>query len=104
VANIEAAFGAADLLLCATLRVPAPPVGAAQVDIGGRSYALHTAITQLTMPFNLAGLPAISIPWARSRDGVPISLQLVGRRGHDWRTLAVAERLQRAAPWSSEGR
>ena len=76
VEHIEAAFGAGDFFLCATLRAPAPPVGAARVEMGGRSYALHTAVTQLTMPFNLAGLPAISVPWCRSRDGVPISLQV----------------------------
>jgi Asp-tRNA(Asn)/Glu-tRNA(Gln) amidotransferase A subunit family amidase len=99
VERIEAAFGANDFLLCATLRAPAPPVGAARVDMGGRSYALHTAVTQLTMPFNLAGLPAVSLPWCRGRDGVPISLQLAGRRGRDWQTLAVAQRLQRASPW-----
>jgi aspartyl-tRNA(Asn)/glutamyl-tRNA(Gln) amidotransferase subunit A len=94
----EQAFGEADFLLCATLRTPAPPVGASQVDIGGRSYPLHTAVTQLTMPFNLSGLPAATVPWTRSRDGVPISLQVIGRRGEDWATLAAAERLQARAP------
>ena len=99
VAAIDAALGRAELFLCATLRTPAPPVGAARVDIGGHSFALHTAVTQLTMPFNLAGLPAISIPWARTRDGVPIGLQLAGRRGADWQVLAAAQRLQQASPW-----
>jgi aspartyl-tRNA(Asn)/glutamyl-tRNA(Gln) amidotransferase subunit A len=103
VAGLEAAFGDAALLLCATLRAPAPPVGAARVDIGGRSFALHTAVTQLTMPFNLAGLPAISVPWTRSRDGVPVCLQLAGRRGRDWQVLAAAQRLQRLSPWRAGG-
>jgi aspartyl-tRNA(Asn)/glutamyl-tRNA(Gln) amidotransferase subunit A len=98
VARLEAAFGDADFLLCATLRCPAPAVGAARVDISGRSYALHTAVTQLTMPFNLAGLPAVSVPWGRSRDGVPIGLQVIARRGRDWQALAVAQRLQALSP------
>lgn len=98
VRETEQAFGDADFLLCATLRTPAPAVGAAQVDIGGRPYPLHTAVTQLTMPFNLSGLPAATVPWTRSRDGVPISLQVVGRRGEDWATLAAAQRLQALAP------
>jgi aspartyl-tRNA(Asn)/glutamyl-tRNA(Gln) amidotransferase subunit A len=96
VAALEAAFAGADFLLCATLRAPAPPVGAARVEIEGRSYALHTAITQLTMPFNLAGLPAVSVPWGVSREGVPIALQVITRRGRDWQALAVAQRLQAA--------
>jgi len=68
------------------------------VAIGEREYALHTAVTNLTMPFNLSGLPAISVPWGRSRDGVPIGLQVIGRRGCDWQVLGFAERLERAAP------
>ncbi|MDQ6681020.1 MAG: amidase, partial [Pseudomonadota bacterium] len=83
VARIDALFAGADVLLCPTLRTPAPPVGASQVDIGGTSYPLHTAVTSLTLPFNLAGLPAISIPWTRSKDGVPVCLQVVGARGAD---------------------
>ncbi len=95
---IDAAFDGADILLCPTLRAPAPRIGAARVAIGGRDYALHTAVTQLTMPFNLAGLPAVSLPWGRSKDGVPLALQVVGARGQDWMTLAAAERLQALAP------
>lgn len=98
VAGIDAAFDGGDFLLCATLRCPAPPVGAARVDIGGRDYALHTAVTQLTMPFNLSGLPAVSVPWSLSREGVPIGLQVVARRGHDWQALAIAQRLQALSP------
>ena len=102
VASLEEAFGAADLLLCATLRAPAPPVGASNVDIGGRSFALHTAVTQLTMPFNLSGLPAISVPWTRTRDGVPVCLQVAGRRGGDWQVIAAGQRLQHLSPWHRE--
>jgi aspartyl-tRNA(Asn)/glutamyl-tRNA(Gln) amidotransferase subunit A len=103
VRTLEAAFDDADLLLCPTLRIPAPRVGEGRVEIDGRAYPLHTAITQLTMPFNLSGLPAISLPWSRSRDGVPISLQLVAPRGFDWRVLGAAQRLQALAPWRMEG-
>jgi len=97
--RIDAAFDAADVLLCATMRAPAPPVGASRVQIGGEPFALHTAVTHLTLPFNLAGLPAVTIPWTRSSEGVPIAIQVIARRGEDWQALAVAERLERLAPW-----
>ena len=100
---IEAAFTDASVLLCATLRTPAPPVGATNVTIGERVYPLHTAVTQLTFPFNLAGLPAVSVPWTKSRDGVPIAVQVIAPRGQDWRALAFAERLQARAPWRAGG-
>src|SRR5471030_1686189 len=104
VERIEAAFGEADVLVCPTMRVPAPPVGALRIAIGRVPFALHTAVTNLTLPFNLSGLPAISIPWTMSRDGVPISMQLVGRRGHDWRVLSIAQRLEAASPWLTQRR
>jgi Asp-tRNA(Asn)/Glu-tRNA(Gln) amidotransferase A subunit family amidase len=98
-ARVDALFSEASVLLCPTLRTPAPPIGGARVDIGGRDYPLHTGVTNLTLPFNLCGLPAVSVPWSRSRDGVPVSIQVVAPRGEDWRALAVAQRLERAAPW-----
>jgi aspartyl-tRNA(Asn)/glutamyl-tRNA(Gln) amidotransferase subunit A len=97
--RIDAAFEQADVLVCASMRTPAPPIGANKVAIGDEPFVLHTAVTQLTLPWNLSGLPAVSIPWTRSKDGVPICVQVVARRGDDWQALAVAERLERAAPW-----
>lgn len=97
--SVDAAFQHADLLICATMRAPAPAVGAIQVTIEGRSYPLQTAVTQLTLPFNLTGLPAISVPWNATADGVPIGLQIIGPRGADWQVLAAAERLERLSPW-----
>jgi aspartyl-tRNA(Asn)/glutamyl-tRNA(Gln) amidotransferase subunit A len=96
---MDAALGDADILLCATMRAPAPAVGAGMVTIDNITYPLHGAVTQLTLPFNLTGLPALSLPWTRTPDGVPVSIQVVGRRGADWRVLAVAQRLQALAPW-----
>jgi Asp-tRNA(Asn)/Glu-tRNA(Gln) amidotransferase A subunit family amidase len=98
VERIDSLLRDADFLICATMRAPAQRVGASRVEIGGKDYALHTAVTQLTMPFNLSGLPAITIPWSRNADGVPIGLQLVGRRGADWQVLGAAERLESFAP------
>lgn len=98
--QMAVAFSHADFLICPTMRTPAPLVGAGRVEIEGRSYALHTAVTQLTMPFNLTGHPAISIPWSQTQDGVPLALQIIGRHGADWQVLAVAERLEHLSPWS----
>ncbi len=94
-------FCETDLLICPTLRTPPPLVGAGQVEIDGRPYPLHTAVTQLTMPFNLTGLPAISVPWRPSPEGLrglPIGLQIIGRRGADWQVLAAARRLEAIRP------
>jgi Asp-tRNA(Asn)/Glu-tRNA(Gln) amidotransferase A subunit family amidase len=95
--RMEAALRDADVFILPTMRAPAPPVGAARASIGGKDFALHTAVTNLTGPFNLTGLPAISVPWAKSKDGVPICLQIVGARGRDWDVLAIARHLEAAS-------
>ncbi|HZZ94946.1 MAG TPA: amidase [Usitatibacter sp.] len=103
-AALDAAFERHDVLLCATLRVPAPRIGTSRVDVAGRSIALHTAITGLTLPFNLPGVPALALPWSSTASGVPLSVQLVARRGGDWDLLGVARRLEAASAWQEAHR
>ncbi|HKB38357.1 MAG TPA: amidase family protein, partial [Gemmataceae bacterium] len=54
-----------------------------------------------TWPFNLTGQPAVSIPCGWTTDGLPLGLQLVGRRGADGLILRVAAAIDAQAPWSN---
>ncbi|MBE0591298.1 MAG: hypothetical protein IH616_02720, partial [Gemmatimonadales bacterium] len=60
----------------------------------GGDIPMHTAATAFTMPFNLTGMPALSLPCGQGRDGLPMGIQLVGARGQDWRVLEVGARLE----------
>lgn len=51
--------------------------------------------TRLTAPFNLTGHPAISVPCGLTRSGLPVGLQIVGRRGNDWGVIHAAGALMR---------
>src|SRR5262249_39471809 len=53
-----------------------------------------------TWPFNLTGEPAVSIPCGWTKEGLPLGLQLVGRRGADGLVLRVAAAIEAQAPWS----
>lgn len=96
--ELLALFDRADLLLCPVMRAPAPRVGAASVEIEGHDYPLHTAVSNLTLPFSFSGLPAIALPWGRAPDGAALAVQLVAAPGQDWQLLRLARRLERLAP------
>ena len=75
-----------DLLLTPTLQCVAPPTG-----IG--DLALRERLIANTMPFNALGWPALALPCGPAEDGLPASVQLVGRPGTDSLVLAAGERL-----------
>jgi aspartyl-tRNA(Asn)/glutamyl-tRNA(Gln) amidotransferase subunit A len=75
-----------DLLLTPTLECVAPPTG-----IG--DLALRERLIANTIPFNALGWPALALPCGPAEDGLPASVQLVGRRGADSLVLAAGERL-----------
>jgi aspartyl-tRNA(Asn)/glutamyl-tRNA(Gln) amidotransferase subunit A len=88
-------FADYDLLLCPTAPCVAwPLIELGPKRIGGvevppRGHAVFTPL------FNHALVPAISIPCGRGRDGLPVGLQIVSRRGHDRAVLAAAAEAER---------
>jgi amidase len=63
------------------------------VDIAGR-------FTPYTPVFNLTGQPAISLPAGIGSDGLPLSVQLVGRPGAEDLLYSLAAQIETAAPWA----
>lgn len=53
-----------------------------------------------TAPWNLLGLPAVVVPCGFSRQGLPVSIQIVGRAFDDATVLRIARAYERAAGWS----
>ena len=53
-----------------------------------------------TFPFNLTGQPAASVPAGVTDDGLPVGLQIVGRRNADRTVLAASAAFEAACPWS----
>jgi Asp-tRNA(Asn)/Glu-tRNA(Gln) amidotransferase A subunit family amidase len=65
--------------------------------LGEATLASDPGSGAMCMPWSLAGLPTVSLPLLRGAHGLPIGVQLVGRRGQDAHLLSIAARL------SSEG-
>ncbi|MDW8060106.1 MAG: amidase [Thermomicrobium sp.] len=55
--------------------------------------------TPFTYPFNLTGQPAISVPCGFTSEGLPVGLQIVGRRLDDLGVLRLAAAFERLRPW-----
>ena len=88
--EVDAALDGCDALVLPTLPIPAPPIGAATVDVAGAAQPVRAMMLRLTQLFNLTGHPAISIPIGDTAAGLPCGLQLVGRRDDTEALLAAA--------------
>ena len=80
-------FDDVDLLLTPTLPFVAPPAGQDERE-------LRSKLTLLTWPFNVLGAPALALPCGPAEDGLPASVQLVGRPGADALVLAAGALLE----------
>ncbi len=80
-------FDQVDLLVTPTLPFVAPPAGQDERELRGR-------LTLFTWPFNVLGAPAIALPCGPAEDGLPASVQIVGRPGADALVLAAAALLK----------
>ncbi len=89
-ADVDRALDACDALLVPTLPIPAPVLGAATVDVNGTLEPVRAAMLRLTQLFNITGHPSVALPAPQAVDAMPRSVQVVGRRHHTDRLLAVA--------------
>jgi aspartyl-tRNA(Asn)/glutamyl-tRNA(Gln) amidotransferase subunit A len=93
--EVDAALAEHDALLLPTLPIPAPPLGAGTMAIGGASEPVRALMLRLTSPFNITGHPAIALPCGRTAAGLPCSVQLVGARGLTPALVRVALAVER---------
>jgi aspartyl-tRNA(Asn)/glutamyl-tRNA(Gln) amidotransferase subunit A len=87
------------LLLAPTIPITAPDIEQKEVTLGKLHEGVRSALLRLTRPGNLSGLPAISIPCGFSSEGLPIGLQLIGRRSGETDLLRAAYAYEQATPW-----
>jgi Asp-tRNA(Asn)/Glu-tRNA(Gln) amidotransferase A subunit family amidase len=78
-----------DLLIAPTMEMVAPASGLGDL-------VLRERMIKLTYPSNATGAPALAVPCGRAEDGLPASIQLVGRPGEDAAVLAAGRALEAA--------
>jgi aspartyl-tRNA(Asn)/glutamyl-tRNA(Gln) amidotransferase subunit A len=88
-------FAMHDILLCPTGLAPAPEHDASELEIEGERLPAR-AMMRATIPFDLTGSPALTVPFAQTDGGLPLGVQLVGRRWEDELVLATGKLLEQA--------
>jgi aspartyl-tRNA(Asn)/glutamyl-tRNA(Gln) amidotransferase subunit A len=91
--RFEMFFEEFDILLLPTTPIPAPPIEGTQAIEAARQ------LTRFTAPFNLAGLPALSVPCGFSGEGLPIGLQIVSRHWGEIMALQAGCAFEQATGW-----
>jgi amidase len=92
-----------DIVLTPTMPVPPQKVGTFDTNCPpdamkdfGKLMKSHIAFT---LPFNISGQPAISLPLHWSEDGLPIGVQFVARYADEATLFRLASQLEKAQPW-----
>ncbi len=93
-------FARYDLLVTPTMPTTAFAAGVPiPAVVAGRS-TIGFGYTPFTYPFNMTGQPAITVPCGVAADGLPVGLQIVGRRFADATVLRAAAAFEAARPWA----
>ncbi len=96
--GIRAVFADVDVLVTPTMPMPAPAIA----DLKANPDALRPAELRLlrnTRPFNVWGLPAISVPCGFTQGGLPDGLQIAGAHWREDLVLRVAYAYEQATAW-----
>ena len=96
--SIRNVFAHVDVLVTPTIPMPAPTIA----DLKANPEALRPAELKLlrnTRPFNVWGLPAISVPCGFTQNGLPIGLQIAGPHWREDLVLRLANAYEQATAW-----
>lgn len=83
------------------LLLPSTPITAPVLE-GENAVERARQLTRFTAPFNLTGLPALSVPCGFSSEGLPIGLQIVSRAWNESGALRAGYAYQQAVEWHKQ--
>jgi aspartyl-tRNA(Asn)/glutamyl-tRNA(Gln) amidotransferase subunit A len=91
-------FRKVDALVTPTLPITATKIGAMTCVIDGREEDLHGNIIRFTAPFNVIGVPTLSVPCGFS-EGLPVGMQVIGKPWDEPSVLRIGHAYQQATDW-----
>jgi aspartyl-tRNA(Asn)/glutamyl-tRNA(Gln) amidotransferase subunit A len=84
-----------DVLLCPVAAIPAHAHDMAELVVDGEAHHPRS-VMRAAIPFDLTGSPALAVPFGTSPEGLPIGVQVVGRRFDEETVLRVGMALEQA--------
>jgi aspartyl-tRNA(Asn)/glutamyl-tRNA(Gln) amidotransferase subunit A len=97
--GMAALFSAVDVLVTPTAPVPSPRLSDYPATFEGVLAMEGSSILRNTRPFNMFGIPTITVPCGMTQGGLPVGLQISGPPWQERRTLAVARAYESASSW-----
>jgi aspartyl-tRNA(Asn)/glutamyl-tRNA(Gln) amidotransferase subunit A len=97
--DIMGLFKKFDVIVTPSEPIVAPEVGQQSVGFDGGEETVDNAIVRYLAPFNLTGLPALSIPCGMSSNGLPVGMQIVGKAFDETTVLRVGNAYEQATDW-----
>ncbi|SLN73396.1 Acylamidase [Roseovarius gaetbuli] len=96
-------FETYDALVLPTAQVwPFPADWTYPKEINGQQMDTYHRWMEVVVPASLAGLPAVAVPAGFGAGGLPMGIQLIGRRGDDARLLELAQAYHEATLWPTK--
>jgi amidase len=99
-ARIQTIFDDVDVLITPGTAAGPSRIGAYQKRGAMGTLALSLAGVPYQAVFNVTGQPAAVVPWGLDHDGIPLSVQLVGRTSDEATLLALSTQIETARPWA----
>lgn len=95
-------FDRYDVLICPTTPITAPEQNQVTTELSGQSIDIGRALIAYTVPWSLAGGVSLTVPFGRDPNGLPTSIQVVGRPGEEIGVLKAGYILERQRNNNSE--
>lgn len=100
-ADFRAAYAQVDVILAPTVPLVAPAIGQTFEPRGPFNVAPRAIANRATVPCNLTGAPALSVPCGFNAEGLPVGLQIMGPPFSEALVLRVGAAYEAACDWRS---
>jgi amidase len=102
IARVNAIFDSHDVLMTPVMGGTALPVRRWEGQGALRTVLGMSRFYPFCVPWNHLGNPAMSVPVGFADDGMPLAVQIVGRRGEEATLLSLAAQLEAERPWADK--